>query len=64
MPFLFEILMSQIVLLNMYRFYDDKYIVSDMALLELILGFTSYRVFLKKVLHKREEKMQEKLKMT
>ena len=26
--------------------------------------FTLYRVFLKKVLHKREEKMQEKVKMT
>ena len=25
---------------------------------------TKYRVFLKKVLHKREEKMQEKIKMT
>ena len=27
-------------------------------------GRVRYRVFLKKVLHKREEKMQEKMKMT
>ena len=43
---------------------SPTYFLKLFCLIGLMLIFNSYRVFLKKVLHKREEKMQEKMKMT